>query len=86
MWTESTRRRMASIERKTKRYPSDLTDEEWAQIEPLLPPPSGRGRKRETDLREVVNAIRYLVRAGWGGECCRSIFRPGRRSIGGSAV
>ena len=76
MWTESTRRRMASIERKTKRYPSDLTDEEWAQIEPLLPPPSGRGRKRETDLREVVNAIRYLVRAGCGWRMLPIHFPP----------
>jgi transposase len=55
---------MASIARKTKRYPSDLTDEEWTQIEPLLPPTCASGRKRETALREVVNAIRYLVRSG----------------------
>ena len=57
---------MAAIARKTKRYPSDLTDEEWTQIEPLLPGPARRGRKREIDLREVVNAIRYLVRSGCG--------------------
>lgn len=54
---------MASIARKTKRYPSDLTDEKWAAIAPLLPR-SKKGRKRETDLREVVNAIRYMVRSG----------------------
>ncbi|WP_430765267.1 transposase, partial [Rhodothalassium salexigens] len=39
MWTPRTRGRMAEIERKTKRYPTDLTDEEWARIEPLLPGP-----------------------------------------------
>jgi putative transposase len=55
---------MAAIEKKTKRYPSDLTDEEWTSIEPLLPQPAKRGRKRATDLREVVNAIRYKVRSG----------------------
>jgi putative transposase len=64
MWTRATRGRMAAIEKKTKRYPSDLTDEEWSSIEPLLPKPAKRGRRRETDLREVVNAIRYMVRSG----------------------
>jgi putative transposase len=64
MWTRATRGRMAAIEKKTKRYPSDLTDEEWSAIEPILPQPARRGRKRTTDLREVVNAIRYMVRSG----------------------
>lgn len=64
MWTQATRGRMAAIEKKTKRYPSDLTDEEWSAIEPVLPGPARRGRKRSTDLREVVNAIRYMVRSG----------------------
>jgi hypothetical protein len=58
MWTEHSRGRMAEIARKTKRYPSDLTDEEWARIEPLMPKPSRRGRPRKVDLREVVNALR----------------------------
>jgi transposase len=49
---------MARIEKKTKRYPSDLTDEEWALVEPLLPKPAKTGRKRQTDLRDVLNAIR----------------------------
>ncbi len=53
-----TRGRMAMIERKTKRYPTDLTDEEWERIESLLPAPSRRGRKPGVDLREVLNAIR----------------------------
>ena len=50
---------MAAIERKTKRYPTDLTDEDWARIAPLLPTPAGRGRKPEVELREVLNAIRW---------------------------
>src|SRR5271168_3975136 len=64
MWTSESRGRMARIEKKTKRYPSDLTDEEWLAIEPLLPGPAKRGRKRQTDLREILNAIRYMVRSG----------------------
>src|SRR6516164_262570 len=53
MWTRQTRGRMAAIERKTKRYPSDLTDEEWDRIAPLLPKPSRRGRKPSVAMREV---------------------------------
>jgi len=37
MWTSTDHGRMAEIEKKTKRYPSDLTDEEWERINPLLP-------------------------------------------------
>jgi len=44
---------MAAIEKKTKRYPTDLTDEEWARIEPFVPSPAKRGRKTSVDLREV---------------------------------
>ena len=47
-----------------KRYPSDLTDEQWALIEPLLPPAKPGGRPREVDLREVVNALSYQARTG----------------------
>jgi transposase len=53
---------MAQIAKKAKRYPSDLTDEEW----PLMPKPGRRGRPREVDFREVINAVRYLVRSGGG--------------------
>ena len=45
-------------------YPSDLSDRQWKIIEPLLPPSKVRGRKRDTDLREVVNAIFYLLEEG----------------------
>lgn len=55
---------MAKIEKKTKRYPSDLTDAEWSAMEPLLPKVSRTGSRRQTDLREVLNAIRYMVRSG----------------------
>jgi transposase len=66
MWTPEQRDRMVKIARKTKRYPSDLTDEEWDQIAPLMPKPGRRGRPREIEFREVINAVRYLVRSGCG--------------------
>jgi putative transposase len=50
-----------------KKYPSDVTDEQWTLVAPLLPPaksnPRG-GRPRQVDLREVLNTIRYLHRSG----------------------
>ena len=48
-------------------YPSDLTDEQWALVEPLVVRPrraDGRGRPPEVDLREVVNAILYVLHEG----------------------
>jgi len=47
-----------------KPYPSDLTDAEWAIIEPLLPPPVRAGAPRKTSFREVVNAIYYVLTTG----------------------
>lgn len=45
-------------------YPSDLTDEQWSIIEPMIPPEEPGGRPREVDMREVVNGIIYLNRTG----------------------
>lgn len=52
--------------RTTKRtpYPSDVPDEVWRRIAPLLPPAGSRGRRRQTDLREVVNGINYRWTTG----------------------
>lgn len=47
-----------------KPYPTDLTDEQWELLKLMLPPAKRRGRKRKVDLREVINAILYLLRAG----------------------
>jgi putative transposase len=47
-----------------KRYPSDLTDAQWAIIEPLVPPAKLGGRPREVDVREVVNTLFYQCRTG----------------------
>jgi len=60
-WTEITRRQ---YERDGMRYASDLRDEEWVLIEPLMPPPSPIGRPRTTELRAVVNAILYMASTG----------------------
>jgi transposase len=61
MWTEITR---ANYDRSDLRYASDLTDAEWALIEAFLPPAKRLGRPRTTDLREVVNALLYMMRTG----------------------
>ena len=47
-----------------KPYPSDLTDAQWEELAPLLPPDTRRGPPRTRDLREVVNGIRYVLRGG----------------------
>jgi transposase len=49
---------------RTQSYPSDLTDAQWALLEPHLPRPKGGGRPVKTDLRDVVDAILYLLRTG----------------------
>ena len=61
MWTRENR---GLYERKGPRYPSDLTDSEWALIAPLIPPAKHGGRKREVDLREVMNGILYVLETG----------------------
>jgi putative transposase len=45
-------------------YTTDLTDEEWQILEPLLPPEKAGGRPRKYPIREVMNAIQYVLRAG----------------------
>ena len=60
-WTDITRRDYA---RKAARYASDLSDGEWALIAPLLPGPKPVGRPRVANLREVANAILYMVSTG----------------------
>lgn len=45
-------------------YPSDLTDGQWLLVEPHIPAAKSGGRRRTTDMREVLNAILYLLRSG----------------------
>jgi transposase len=46
------------------RYPSDLTDEEWSHVAPLIPPAKHGGRKRTVVVREVVNGLMYVLSTG----------------------
>ena len=48
----------------TERYASDLTDREWAILEPFIPPAKEGGRPRRINMREVVNGIFYLLKTG----------------------
>lgn len=60
-----TRQFYRAKERAAKRYSSDLTDQEWEVICPLLPARSqGRGRKQQVDEREILNGIFYQLRNG----------------------
>jgi putative transposase len=45
-------------------YPTDLTDDEWRVLEPLIPPAKPGGRPRSVDVREIINALRYVLRSG----------------------
>jgi putative transposase len=60
----------------TTAYPSDLSDAEWELVQPLLPPPSGRGRPRRHSLRTILNAIFYVVRAGGSWRLLPHEFPP----------
>jgi len=61
MWTNENR---ARYDRSKLRYPSDVTDEEWALVAPLIPPPKPGGNKRTRDMREVVNGLMYVLSTG----------------------
>src|ERR1051326_221369 len=61
MWKPEHRR---AAERRGSRYPSDLSEAEWALIEPMIPPAKRGGRRREVNVREVLNAIFYVLSTG----------------------
>lgn len=61
MWTEKTRRRH---DRSRLRYESDVTDDEWAEISPLIPPARRGGNKRTVQIREVLNGVMYILSSG----------------------
>jgi transposase len=61
MWTPQNRKR---YDRSRLRYPSDLTDEEWAYVAPLIPPAKRGGNKRTVDIREVMNGVMYVLGTG----------------------
>ena len=61
MWTIENR---ARYDRSKLRYPSDLTDQEWSHVEPLIPPARHGGNKRTVNVREVVNGLMYILSTG----------------------
>ena len=61
MWTKENRGR---YDRSRLRYPSDVTDEEWTIIGPLIPPAKKGGNKRSVDEREIVNGLMYILSTG----------------------
>src|SRR5450631_122370 len=61
MWTSENR---PKYNRDKLRYPSDLTDDEWSHVEPLIPPAKRGGRKRSVEPREIVNGLMYVLSTG----------------------
>ena len=61
MWTTENRSR---YDRRKLRYPSDLTDAEWALVAPLIRPAKRGGNKRTVNVREVVNGLMYILSTG----------------------
>jgi transposase len=64
MWTLENR---AKCNRDHLRYPSDLTDDEWAHVEPSIPPAKPGGGKRRTDMRAVMDDSQSVKSAEKGG-------------------
>ena len=75
MWTAENR---ARYDRSRLRYPSDLTDEEWALISPRIPPARRGGNKRTVNLREIVNGLMYILSTGCNGERSRKTCHRAR--------
>ena len=73
MWTPDTR---AEHDRDDLRYPSDLTDAKWLILEPLLPPPAKTGRHQSWQMRELMNAICFVLRGGVAWRMLPEHFPP----------
>jgi putative transposase len=67
---------------RSHRYPSDLTDEEWAYVGPLLPAPSKDGRKEKHDRRDIVDAILYVTHNGVVWRAIPADFPPWKTVYG----
>ena len=61
MWTPENRGR---YDRSKLRYPSDLTDDEWALVAPLIPPAKRGGNRRHVDERAIVDGLMYILSTG----------------------
>ena len=66
---------------RRRSYPSDLTDDQWAIIEALLPPPRRGGRPEKHSRRAIVDVILYLVRPGCSWRQLPADFPPWQRRV-----
>ena len=73
MWKPEHRK---AARREGLRYDSDMTDAEWALVAPFIPPAKRGGRKREVDVREVLNAIFYVLWTGCQWKALPKDFPP----------
>jgi transposase len=73
MWRPEHRK---AARRQGLRYDSDMTDAEWTLVAPLIPPAKRGGRKREVDVREVLNAIFYVLWTGCQWKALPKDFPP----------
>ena len=73
MWTRTIR---AEHNRDGLRFASDTTDAEWAVLEPLLPPAAGKGRPPKWSMRELVDAMFYVLRGGVPWRMLPDCFPP----------
>lgn len=73
MWTIENR---ARYDRDHLRYPSDATDEEWAEVAALIPAARRGGRKRTVNLREVFNGLLYVLSTGCQWRALPKEFPP----------
>jgi putative transposase len=77
MWTpEQGAQHTVAPRKERRRYPTDISDHEWIIVEPLLPYKARTGRPRKWELRQVINALRYLVRSGCEWRMLPNDFSP----------
>lgn len=72
-WTDIARRKHS---RRGLRYPSDMTDREWLLTAPFIPPAKSGGRRRTSDMREVLNAVLYVASSGCAWRMLPKCFPP----------
>jgi transposase len=78
MWTEEHR---AIYKRPAGCSPSRMTDDEWAVLEPLIPPASPGGRPRKTNMREAMDAILFVLRTGCTWRTLDELCFPPRSTV-----
>jgi transposase len=79
MWTQENRGR---YDRSKLRYPSDLTDDEWALVAPLIPPGKQGGTKRRINTRKWVNVLMYILSTGCQWRAIPKDLPPGSTLLG----